>query len=320
MVKLYRNHFTDPYFNLASEQYLLDTCGDDDVFMLWRNEPCVVIGRSQNAYAEINDEFVRQNNIKVVRRLTGGGAVFHDLGNVNFSCITPKKDCDSLDFKRFMNPIVDALKKIGVPAEISGRNDMLADGKKISGNAQCVYNDKVLHHGTLLFNADMSNLVGALNVDPEKIKSKGIKSVRSRVGNIAEYVNSMSVIEFMEYLENSLGIAPEEFTEADVEAITKLAREKYSTWEWNYGTSKKFSSLKKKRFDFGIIEVGYESDGKVLTDVSIKGDFFGMDQIELLEKRLCGTALKHKELESALENISSYITGATPEDIISLIL
>jgi len=320
MVRLYINHITDPYFNLASEQYLLDTYDSDDIFMLWRNEPCVVIGRSQNAYAEINDEYVRQNGIKIVRRLTGGGAVFHDLGNVNFSCITLKENCDALDFKRFMNPIVASLRSLGVHAEISGRNDMTVNGKKISGNAQCVYNGKVLHHGTLLFNADMSSLAGALNVDPEKIKSKGIKSVRSRVANISDYVGNMTVEKFMSHLENCFGVEPTEFNKDQIVAIKALAKEKYSTWEWNYGSSKKFTSQKKKRFKYGTVEIGYESDGKIITELSIKGDFFGMYPIDGLEKKLTGIELKYERLIVTLNNLNDYISGACPEDIISLIL
>ena len=194
-MKIYITDRTDPYFNLASEQYLLDT-ENDEVFMLWRNEKAVIIGRNQNAYAEINKPFVDEHGIKVVRRLTGGGAVFHDLGNVNFTYIVPRSDCPTLDFERFSRPVINALRGLGVEAELSGRNDITVDGRKISGNAQCVYNNKVMHHGTLLFSADMSQMAGALNVDEEKIKSKGIKSVRARVCNLSEYLPDMDVTEF----------------------------------------------------------------------------------------------------------------------------
>ncbi|MBR4256441.1 MAG: lipoate--protein ligase family protein, partial [Clostridia bacterium] len=211
-MKIYKNEITDPYFNLASEQYLLDT-EEDDVFMLWRNRPSVIIGRNQNAYAEINRGFVTDNDIAVVRRLTGGGAVFHDLGNINFTFITKKGGADALDFARFCQPVIDALRALGVPAELSGRNDMTADGRKFSGNAQCVYNGRVMHHGTLLFDADMNSMAGALNVDPEKMKSKGVKSVRARVCNLREFLPDTDVVSLKTYLENSMGENAAPFSE-----------------------------------------------------------------------------------------------------------
>ena len=207
-MKIISHHLTEPAFNLASEEYMLNT-SQDDICMLWRNSPAVIIGRYQNAYAEINLPFVRENHISVIRRLTGGGAVFHDLGNLNFTFISDGKR-SALDFARFTEPIVQALQNLGLQASLSGRNDLTLDGLKFSGNAQCVYTVKgdgaprykTMHHGTLLFHADLSRLTGALCADPEKIQSKGITSVRSRVTNLAQHMKTPMSIECVQiYLE-----------------------------------------------------------------------------------------------------------------------
>lgn len=318
-MKLYRNDSTDPYFNLAAEQYLLDT-EPDSVFMLWRNDRAVILGRNQNAYAEINRPFAEEHRIAVVRRLTGGGAVFHDLGNLNFTFIVPRDECPELDFARFARPIADALRKLGVPAELSGRNDLTADGRKISGNAQCVYKGKVMHHGTLLFSADLSALAGALRVDEEKIRSKGIKSVRSRVANLSEYLPQMDVTGLRDYLEDCFPFEKTGFSKEQTDGIGRLKREKYATWEWNYGSSPAFGTSAKKRFPYGGVELSFESDRGVLTDVRIEGDFFGTAPVEELEEALAGCRLIRDELAKRLAraDVGRYISGAEPDEIAAL--
>ena len=334
-MKIYYNPHTDPYFNLASEEYLLDNT-DGEIFMLWRNEPAVIIGRSQNAYAELNAPFIREHGIKVVRRLTGGGAVFHDLGNVNFTYIVPRGGAAALDFARFTNPVITALRKLGVPAELSGRNDIVAvsDGetRKISGNAQCIRpavymrgekTDKILHHGTLLYSADMSRLVGALNVDPEKIMSKGIKSVRSRVANINGYLleeyKDMDAGGFMAYMQCETPGEGVCFTSSDTAEIEKLSKEKYSSWEYTYGVSRQYSAEKKKYFEFGTVEVGLDADGGIIRDISIRGDFFGVRDVCELCDRLRGEKLDYVALTAALNGVGDYIMGAAPSEIAELI-
>lgn len=318
-MKIYITDRTDPYFNLASEQYLLDT-EDDEVFMLWRNEKAVIIGKNQNAYAEINKPFVDEHEIKVVRRLTGGGAVFHDLGNVNFTYIVSRNDCPTLDFERFSRPVISALRGLGVEAELSGRNDITVGGRKISGNAQCVYNNKVMHHGTLLFSADMSQMSGALNVDEEKIKSKGIKSVRSRVCNLCEYLTDMDVTEFKSYLEGCVEGKKTVFSPEQIKEIEKLRDEKYSTWEWNYGVSKEYGRRSKRYFPFGTVDILLSADRGVITAVRFFGDYFGVNDISEIEKRLVGSRLERNDLEPLLYDIGRYIMGASSEDILGLIL
>ena len=318
-MKLYRNDSTDPYFNLAAEQYLLDT-EPEPVFMLWRNDRAVILGRNQNAYAEINRPFAEENRIAVVRRLTGGGAVFHDLGNLNFTFIVPRDECPELDFARFALPIAQALKKLGVPAELSGRNDLTAGGRKFSGNAQCVYNGKVMHHGTLLFSADLSQLSGALRVDEAKIRSKGIKSVRSRVVNLSEFLPQMDVVGLKQVLEDSFPGEKTLFSAEQTAGIEKLRREKYATWEWNYGASPAFGTRAKKRFPYGAVELSFSADRGVLTAVRFEGDYFGAAPVEELENRLTGCRLIRDELTARLSEagVGQYISGAEPDEIAAL--
>ncbi|MCQ2425641.1 MAG: lipoate--protein ligase [Lachnospiraceae bacterium] len=313
------NEHTDPYFNLASEEYLIDHAGGE-VMMLWRNAPSVIIGKNQNAYAEINEPFVRSKGIKVVRRLTGGGAVFHDLGNVNYTCIVPRESGQTLDFARFAMPVIGALRALGVPAEFSGRNDITIEGKKVSGNAQCVRGGKMMHHGTLLFRSDMTDLAGALNVDPDKIKAKGIKSVRARVGNIGDYLPDYDVLSFKHYLEEFFEGEKRGFTEEEEKEIALLTEKKYSTWEWNFGESKELSVRKKKYFPFGLVDFRLSADGGVIRECDISGDFFGVSDVNELASRLIGVRLESEALKAAIDDPSDYIWGATASDLAELIL
>jgi lipoate-protein ligase A len=192
------NDKTNPYFNLAMEEYLLKNF-NEDLFILWRNESSVIVGKNQNTLSEINLEYIKENNIPVVRRQSGGGAVFHDLGNINFTFIANDNNSFS-DFKRFTQPIIDLLKTLDINAEFSGRNDLLIDGKKFSGNAQYNYKNKVMHHGTLLFSSQIGDLSNALKVKPIKFEGKGIKSVKSRVTNISEHLKyDIDILEFKDF-------------------------------------------------------------------------------------------------------------------------
>lgn len=243
------NQNVDPYFNIASEEYLLKNFSDD-IFMLYRNEPSVIIGKHQNAFAEVNPLFVRQHNIPVVRRLSGGGAVFHDLGNVNFSFITNGREGSLVDFKKFLTPILVALKVMGVPAEANKRNDLIIDGLKVSGNAEHVFKNRTLHHGTLLYASELSRLRGSLKVAPEQFSDRAVRSVRSQVTNIMDYMTiPLSVEDFMAAVQQSLletypHAAPYCFNDEDERKINQLITEKYSTWDWNFVYSPKCQIFK----------------------------------------------------------------------------
>ena len=316
-----------PYINLATEEYLL-TQSQEDIFMLWQNADSVIIGRHQNTLAEINEAYVKEHNITIARRLTGGGAVFHDLGNLNFSFIrNVEPEEKEINFVRFLQPIVDALQSLDVPATFSGRNDLVVHDKKISGNAMVFHENRVLEHGTLLFSTIQNHLAEALRVDPEKFKDKAVKSVRSRVTNISEHLKtSMSVLEFKDYLMDFIlkhqpGSRIEPLTPQEETIIKKRADEKFSTWEWNYGTSPKYSIDRKLRTQGGTVQVMMDVKNGVVHDVRFFGDFFSQKNPDELIGKLIG--IKHTEtaLKEVLCNIDiqQYFNGVSNEELLGLL-
>ncbi|MFA5327455.1 MAG: lipoate--protein ligase [Prolixibacteraceae bacterium] len=266
----------DPYLNLAAEEYFLKNF-KEDFFMLWRSKPSVVVGKHQNALSEINHEFVQKNNIPVARRLSGGGTVFHDPGNVNFTFIRNVVNISEVNFKVFTVPVVRALKKLGVEVYTTGRNDLLIDGKKISGNAEHVHRNRVLHHGTLLFDSHLEALKGALKVDLSKFEDKAVQSNRSEVTNIANYLpQSISVEEFTSFLFDEISQSLPEFqvyelNKKDLEAIGKLSEEKYKTWDWIFGYSPKYRFTNKQVTQSGEVQVSLLIEKGKLTEVSVLG-------------------------------------------------
>lgn len=313
----------NPYINLAIEEYLFYN-SNDDVFMLWQNEPTVVIGKNQNAYAEINMDFIQKNNVHIARRITGGGAVYHDLGNVNYTFISSKNEARTLDFAYFTEPIVEALRGLGIDARLSGRNDLLVGERKFSGNAQHANEDRILHHGTLLFDSDLDALSAALRVDSEKIKSKAIKSTRSRVLNLKELMGHISVDTFTELISKKVidRFSPEIITVPSNEKIQSLY-ERNRSREWIFpeeGLRSRYSLYIKKRYDFGIVETYLNMQGEKITDIKIRGDFFGIGDISELEGLLCGK--NTAELEKILSNTDcqKYIYGMTGETLLEHIL
>lgn len=329
----YRTDVTDPYFNLAMEEYLIDTAGDEELFILWRNEPSVIIGRNQNAFSELDVSFAREHGIKVVRRLTGGGAVFHDLGNINYTFISPDVEGGSLNFARFCEPIVRALRALGLDASLSGRNDILAEGRKVSGTAQCVRSGHVMHHGTLLWDADFSTMEGVLRPDTEKLSAKGIKSVRSRVGNIRSLLAEIgderrsdvpapdSVLGLGEYLYSSFPNAPVPLSARQLEEIGALADAKYRTWDWNFGSSKQYAAERRRRFPFGSVCIRYTLSGGIIEEIDISGDFFGAGSVQQLCSCLVGTRCEREALLSALGGVTGeYIFGASDEELADMLL
>ena len=283
---------TDPQINLAIEEYVLTNDGHDkDSFLLFYiNEPSIIIGKNQNTIEEIDTDYVDANGIKVVRRLSGGGAVYHDLGNLNFSFIT-KDDGDSFrNFKKFTEPVVEALAKMGVKAELIGRNDILVEGRKISGNAQFATQGRMFSHGTLMFDTEIDKVVSALKVRKDKIESKGIKSIRSRVANISEFLEEPMTIEqfrleiLKSIFDGEENIKYRELTEEDWENIHELSKERYANWDWNYGKSPKFNMQHSHRFPVGGIDVRLQVDKGIIEDVNIFGDFFGVGEVEVILK------------------------------------
>lgn len=323
-MKIIFQNTTDPYFNLALEEYLLRQC-EGDIFMLWINSPCIVVGRNQNTLAEINYDYVREHNIPVVRRQTGGGAVFHDLGNVNFTFIQENGTENFSNYAVYCRPIIEVLGLLGVAAELSGRNDLLIDGKKFSGNAQCAWHGRMMHHGCIMFDANVSHLADALRVNPLKIQSKGIKSVRSRVTNIAEHLLApLPMEEFCEMVlqkieQENPGSERYTLSEADNAAVRALREEKYATWEWNFGYKKEFSFHKDGYFPGGLLDVRMNILEDKIDDIRIFGDYFGLGDVAELEEHLRGTPYNPEAVKARLEelDISAYFSGITTDELLT---
>ena len=323
---LINNTNTNAYFNLAMEEYFLKNT-NEDIFLLWQNENSIIVGKNQNTLSEINYDYVKENNIKVVRRLSGGGAVFHDLGNINFTFISCNDNSFS-DFKKFTMPIVEALKELNVHAEFSGRNDLLIDGQKFSGNAQYNYKNKVMHHGTLLFSSEINNLSNALKVKPSKFQGKSVKSVKSRVTNISSHLDKkMTVLEFKDYLMDFINKRDEnshfyELNDKDVESINKLVEEKYSTWEWNFGYSPKYSLNNELKYPGGNVEFSLDVHDGLIKDIKFFGDFFGKEDISFIENKLRNVKHNEYSIKSALEDvdINNYFLNCNIDILVSGIM
>jgi len=328
MLFLDNRGITDPTLNLAMEEYALKNLDPENTyFLFYINEPSIIIGKNQNTAEEINASYVNDNNIHVVRRLSGGGAVYHDLGNLNFSFIT-KDDGNSFhNFRKFTEPVIEALKELGVNAELSGRNDILAEGRKISGNAQFSTKGRMFSHGTLLFNSNIDEVVNALNVKLEKIQSKGIKSVRSRVANIKEFLKEdLTIQQFKDLLLESIfkelgSIERYEWTEDDIKNIKELAENRYRSWDWNYGKSPKCNIQQSKRFAVGQIDIRLEVNKGVIEFVKIYGDFFGVGDVADIEQILIGTKFDKQEIENKLSEVDlkHYFGNVSIEEFMSLL-
>ncbi|WP_144558719.1 lipoate--protein ligase [Shouchella miscanthi] len=322
------NNLTDPRINLAIEEWALKNLDPNESYLLFYiNEPSIIIGKNQNTFEEINLDYVKDNNLHVVRRLSGGGAVYHDLGNLNFSFIT-KDDGDSFhNFKKFTEPVVQALKQLGVQAELSGRNDIQVGERKISGNAQFTTKGRMFSHGTLMLQSEIENVVSALRVKDDKIKSKGIKSIRSRVANISEFLKQpMTMEEFksmlLQYIFNGQEDIPEHvITEEEWKEIYALSSERYQGWDWNYGKSPAFDIQRSKRFPIGTIDLRLNVKKGVISDCKIFGDFFGVADVSGLEEQLIGKRYDANELAQVLDSadLKAYFGSISKEEFLSLI-
>ncbi|WP_163101675.1 lipoate--protein ligase [Peribacillus alkalitolerans] len=319
---------TDPQINLAIEEYALKNLDIDETYLLFYiNEPSIIIGKNQNTIEEINTDYVEENGIKVVRRLSGGGAVYHDLGNLNFSFIT-KDDGESFhNFRKFTEPVVQALAKLGVSAELSGRNDILAEGRKISGNAQFSTKGRMFSHGTLLFDSEIDAVVSALKVKKDKIESKGIKSIRSRVANISEFLKEpISIETFRSLLLESIfdgkeNVSQYVLNEEDWENIHQLSKERYQNWDWNYGQSPRFNIQQSHRFPVGQIDIRLDVNKGMIENCKIFGDFFGVGDVAEIEARLVGKRYDKSALKDALcdLDVKHYFGNITKEEWMDLI-
>lgn len=324
-MKFLKSTSNNPYYNLAMEQVIFDQLDQSEAyFFLWQNHNTVVIGKNQNAHCEINAAYANANAVTVARRLSGGGAVYHDLGNVNFTFIS---DGGSLDFVRFCTPVRDALRALGVAAEITGRNDMVVDGLKFSGNAMYKKGGRVMHHGTIMFDCDLDAVAKALSVSPDKLAGKGVASVRSRVTNIKPLMRQeMNVGAFMDYLEaymrSCFDMENCALSAAELQQVKTLRDNFYSQKDWIFGANAHYSETRKRRFEgVGSVEIQLEKDSaKRILQISFFGDFFFEKDPKELGDLLRG---KHvDEIKDVLQsvNISNYFMNLTRNQFLVLLL
>lgn len=316
----------DPAYNLALEQCLFDDLKQDDPgwLLIWRNGPSVIVGRHQNTLEEINEAFVREKNIPVIRRETGGGAVYHDEGNLNFSFLTSLKKNERADFAPFMRLMVDALADLNIKAEFTSRNDITVAGRKVSGCAQRRSGEKVLHHGTMLVDLDMSVLGRILTGNPDKYRSKGVSSHRSRVANLREFMApeldrdtclAMIADAMIARCADGEALLPTE----TASRVGELADRKYRTWEWNYGKSPAFTTRIRERFPWGAVDCRFDVQNGIIRACRIFGDFFSSRNVADIENILTGTKFTADDIRAALTRLpyplEEYFTGAPGEEV-----
>ena len=302
---------TDPAFNLALEDTLFQSLqpGCPGWFLIWQNGPSIIVGRHQNTQEEINEEFVREAGISVVRRSSGGGAVYHDLGNVNFSFLVAVGKNDDTGFARFLSPIVGALADLGVRAEFSSRNDITVHGQKISGSAQRRNGHRMLHHGTMMVDLDTAVLTLALAGNPDKYTSRGVTSHRARVANLRDFLpQEWNCAECMERVIRAMirrcADSETTLTPAQTQAAEALADAKYRLWDWNYGKSPEFTELRRKRFPFGAVECRLHVRNGFIQNCRLFGDFFAVENdIADLEALFAGISVSPQAIRAALRDV-----------------
>ncbi|ADG40134.1 MULTISPECIES: lipoate--protein ligase [Leuconostoc] len=303
------NYFNqDAYTNIAMDAWLLKNLHPDKpVFSLWQNKRAVIVGENQNTFSEVNADYIDAHDVQVVRRVSGGGSVYHDLGNICFTFFVPVASSAHVDFRQFVKPMADALESVGIHVDISGRNDLEIDGKKISGNAQRYAGGYLMHHGTLLWNTDVDAMVRSLNVADEKFISKAAKSVRSRVGNIKDYAPKELTIEkfiaqLQYYLTNEGKDGEYKLSETQKNDILKLRDDQFSNWSWNYGMSPKFMYNNHAKFDGGSIDTQIDVEDGKITDINFTGDFLGVRDWREMKAQFIGLPFTRQAVSQVLED------------------
>jgi len=328
MIFVDNENITDPRINLAIEEHLLrNVFAGEDLLLFYVNAPSIIIGRNQNTLAEINPRYVDAHGIIVVRRLSGGGAVYHDLGNLNFSFITRYTPESFQNFRKFTGPVIRVLHELGVPAEPGGRSDIVVAGRKVSGNAQYRTGNRMWSHGTLLFDSRLEDVASALDVSLEQITARGIQSVRSRVANISEFLSiDLDIFEFRRRLIRGIfdgadPIPQYKLTPQDWAAIQKLSVERYASWEWNYGKSLAFDARKERVLPTGKIEAHISTDRGLIQAVRFSGDFAGAADLAACAARLAGVRYERADLEAALAaiDLTPYVGAIDRGDLLNLL-
>lgn len=323
----------DASVNIALETYLVENrLVDEPILLFYINKPSIIVGRNQNTFEEINRSYVDEHGITVVRRMSGGGAVYHDLGNFSF-CFIKDDDGSFRDFMSFTKPVVSALHKMGAKeAVLEGRNDLLIEGKKFSGNAMYAKNGRMTAHGTILFDADLDEVTNALKPNKAKIEGKGIKSIRSRVTNIKPYVDDqykdLSTEEFRDkILLEIFGVDKREdvkeyhLTPEDWEKVHQIREERFGNWDWNYGQSPEFDIKAAKKFPIGFIDMRFAIKQGTIEDVTIFGDFFGLGEIQDVEEALKGVKFERQAVKEVFDglDLKKYFGNIESIDLVDMI-
>ncbi len=323
----YWNERTDPAYNLALEE-VMTAQADAPFAMLWRNRPAVILGRNQNACREFDAAYAREHGIAVVRRMTGGGAVYHDLGNLNYSIFSFETDANKryIDFAPFATPVLSALRALGVEAEFSGRNDILVAGRKVSGSAKCVHAGRILFHGTLLFDVDFDAMAAVLTPPQAKIEAKGVPSVRARVANLNEFLPGFDRDSFRQAMEHELlaqfGLKePLPILENWKREAERTADERYRSWEWTFGESPDFTFERTRRFPCGIVTVHLDVHAGVIRRAAFHGDFFGSASVDELASLLTGCPHRADSIRAALSgaDVGRFIAGLDRDSLADLL-
>ena len=317
----------DPYFNLALEEYVFEELDPGRrYFMLWQNDNAIIVGKYQNTAQEINQEFVDAHHIRVARRLSGGGAVYHDQGNLNFTFIVNEGDIEQFNFQYFIRPVLAALDRFGVRAGFTGRNDITICGKKFSGNSQYVKRGRILHHGCIMVDSNLTDVAAALRPKAAKFQSKSAKSVVSRVTTVNEHSSAPVTVEafkaaLLEEIASAGSLERHVLTGKELKRVETLAEEKYRTWEWTYGWSGDYDYSKSEKFDFGLVEVNAGVREGIIEELRVTGDFFGRGDIAELEQALVGERIDEglgARLREKLD-VGYYIQGMEPEQMQKLL-
>ncbi|PZO95820.1 lipoate--protein ligase [Streptococcus halichoeri] len=323
------NNSHNPAYNVALEAYAFrELVDEDELFILWINEPAIIIGKHQNTIQEINKEYIEEHGIHVVRRLSGGGAVYHDLNNLNYTIISNKSEEGAFDFKTFSQPVIATLADLGVKAEFTGRNDLEINGKKFCGNAQAYYKGRMMHHGCLLFDVDMTVLGDALKVSKDKIESKGIKSVRSRVTNILdELPEKITVEEFSDRLlakmkETYPDMEEYVLSDAELAKVQASAEQQFGNWDWTYGQAPEYTIERNVRYAAGKITTFANVQQSLIKNIKIYGDFFGIKDVKDIEELLVGCKYNYQDVLERLKTIDTtkYFSRMTVEEVAKAIV
>ena len=320
-----KNPFVNPYYNMAFDEYCLESLPiDEPVFFLWQNKPAVIVGYNQEVNTEVNLDYLKEKGIDLVRRVTGGGAVYHDLENLNYTIVGRSEDLER-DYPEYAALMMKALQALGVPATLSGRNDILVDGKKVSGFAKRVCKNRLMVHGTLMYNVDVDVLTHVLNPSTTKLQSKGIASVRSRVTNLCNYLPELSDIQAFknrleEILSNNYSDAEYKLSEADLANIQQLTDEKFATWEWNYGRSPKATLVHSARLACGTVEIHLTLAENRIASCRFGGDFLGNLPASDVEKALTGIPYEINEIRKCLSKleISRYFDRVSADNLLEM--